>query len=185
MGGIAPVNPIPAPPVPIKTATGLQKRCTHPVVLPRYPVVLVLVRFLRFPLVRAHACYPVQRVPLDPVARGPYGPAGLFQLVQQPSPGSDHQTAAASTSAAAATRARRRRVSAATAAVLETLRAHGAQRRRVLAIAFQLVGHAPAHRLQQTDFGLLPAHQSLVFGTSLARRPAAAGVTHGPGAQKC
>jgi len=69
-------------------------RNTHVVVLQRYPVVLVLIRFFRFPLLSAYTRDPVQRVFLDPVTNGPYGPTGPVQLIQQPLPGPDHQTAA-------------------------------------------------------------------------------------------
>lgn len=145
---------------------------THVVVLRRYPVVLVLVRFFRLPLVRAYARDPVQRVLLHAVAHAPYGPAGRVQLVQQLPPGAGHQAAAGRRVAGTAAVARDVR------AALEALRAHRGQRRGVLAVALELAGNAPAHHLQHPDLGLLPAHQSLVLRLALGRGVVATGVPH-------
>lgn len=148
---------------------------THVVVLRRYPDVLVLVRFFRLALVRAYARDPVQRVLLHAVAHAPYGPTGRVQLVQQFPPGAGHQTAAGRRVSGTAAVARDVR------AALEALRAHRGQRRRVLAVALELAGHAPAHHLQHPDLGLLPAHQGLVLRLALGRGVVAARVPHSGG----
>lgn len=143
---------------------------THVIVLQRYSVVLVLVRFLRLALLRAYTRDLVERVLLDPVTHAPDGPAGPVQLVQQPLPGTGHQTATGR-------RVTGRAADACSATALESLRANCTQRGCVLAVTLQLAGHAPAHHLQHANLGLLPAHQRLVLRLTLARRVAAS-VSH-------